>query len=261
MTSESRNGLTKRQALQTLGAGVVLTAGGSALLGSLSSAANADNRRIDLNPKPKDGTMAFELPPLPYAKDALEPHISANTLDFHHGKHHNAYVTNLNKMVEGTDLAGKSLEDVILAVAKDSSKQGIFNNAAQVWNHTFYWHSMKPQGGGKPTGDLAKKIDEDFGSFDKFAEEFKAAGAGQFGSGWAWLVLDGGKLKVTKTANADLPLAHGQTAILTADVWEHAYYLDYQNRRPDYLSTFLNSLVNWEFAAENLKKAQGEKAA
>lgn len=199
--------------------------------------------------------MAFELPPLPYAGDALEPHISANTLSFHHGKHHQAYVTNLNNLVKDTDLAGKSLEEIIKAVAGDASKAGIFNNAAQVWNHTFYWNSMKPNGGGKPTGDIAAKIDADFGSYDKFVEEFKAAGATQFGSGWAWLVLDGGKLKVTKTPNADLPMAHGQTAILTMDVWEHAYYLDFQNRRPDYIATFLDKLVNWDFANANLKAA------
>lgn len=204
--------------------------------------------------------MAFELPPLPYAKDALEPHISARTLEFHHGKHHQAYVTNLNKLIEGTELQNKSLEEVILASAKDAGKQGIFNNAAQVWNHTFYWNSMKKSGGGKPTGELAKKIDADFGSFDKFAEEFKNAGATQFGSGWAWLVLDGGKLKVTKTPNADLPMAHGQIALMTADVWEHAYYLDYQNRRPDYLSVFLEKLVNWDFAAENLKNQSASAA-
>lgn len=196
--------------------------------------------------------MAFTLPPLPYALDALEPHISKNTLEFHYGKHHQAYVTNLNKLVEGTPLAEASLEEVIMQSAKDSSKQGIFNNAAQVWNHTFYWHSMKNAGGGKPSGEIAKKIDADFGSFDKFVEEFKNAGATQFGSGWAWLVLDGGKLKVTKTPNADLPMAHGQKAILTMDVWEHAYYLDFQNRRPDYITTFLDKLVNWDFANENL---------
>ena len=196
--------------------------------------------------------MTFTLPELPYAKDALEPYISANTLDFHHGKHHNAYVTNLNKLLEGSDLASKSLEEVIMASAGDASKAGIFNNAAQVWNHTFYWHSMKPGGGGAPSGNIAEKITADFGSFEKFAEEFKTAGATQFGSGWAWLVLDGGKLKVTKTPNADLPMAHGQKAILTMDVWEHAYYLDYQNRRPDYIGTFLDKLVNWDFASANL---------
>ncbi|MFO1242392.1 MAG: superoxide dismutase [Rickettsiales bacterium] len=199
--------------------------------------------------------MAFTLPELPYAKDALAPHISANTLDFHYGKHHQAYVTNLNKLVEGTPLEKASLEQVIQESAKDSSKAGIFNNSAQVWNHTFYWHSMKPQGGGKPTGDVAKKIEQDFGSFEKFAEEFKNAGATQFGSGWAWLVLDGGKLKVTKTPNADLPMVHGQKALLTMDVWEHAYYLDYQNRRPDYMGIFLEKLVNWDFVNKNLQAA------
>lgn len=196
--------------------------------------------------------MTFALPELPYAKDALEPHISTKTLEFHHGKHHNAYVTNLNKLLENSDLAGKSLEEVIMASAGDASKAGIFNNAAQVWNHSFYWHSMKPGGGGAPSGKIAGKITADFGSFEKFAEEFKNAGATQFGSGWAWLVLDGGKLKVTKTPNADLPMAHGQKAILTMDVWEHAYYLDYQNRRPDYVGTFLDKLVNWDFASANL---------
>ena len=199
--------------------------------------------------------MSFTLPELPYAKDALLPHITPNTFDFHHGKHHNAYVVNLNNLIKDTDLADKTLEEIITASAGKADKAGIFNNAAQVWNHTFYWHSMKPNGGGKPTGALAAKIDADFGSFDAFITEFKNAGATQFGSGWAWLVLDGGKLKVTKTANADLPMAHGHIALLTADVWEHAYYLDFQNRRPDYLSTFLDHLVNWDFVASNLEKA------
>jgi Fe-Mn family superoxide dismutase len=199
--------------------------------------------------------MAHTLPALPYALDALEPHISSSTLEFHHGKHHNAYVTNLNKAIEGTDLDGKSLEEVISAVAGDASKAGVFNNAAQVWNHSFYWQCMKPGGGGQPSGDLLEKINADFGSYDAFVEQFKAAGATQFGSGWAWLVLDNGSLKITKTANADLPLAHGQKALLTMDVWEHAYYLDYQNRRPDYISTYLDKLVNWDFVAANLAAA------
>lgn len=199
--------------------------------------------------------MAFTLPELPYAQDALEPHITANTLSFHHGKHHNTYVVNLNGLIKDGPLADASLEDIIKHAAGDSAKAGMFNNAAQVWNHTFYWHSMKPGGGGKPTGAIAAKIDADFGSYDKFVEEFKAAGATQFGSGWAWLVLEDGKLKVTKTPNADLPMAHGQTAILTCDVWEHAYYLDFQNRRPDYLATFLDKLVNWDFANANLAAA------
>ena len=199
--------------------------------------------------------MAIELPPLPYEQNALEPYISGNTLSFHHGKHHAAYVTNVNNMIQGTDLEHKSLEEIIMASAKDVSKMGIFNNAAQVWNHTFYWNSMKPKGGGQPSGQIKDKIDEDFGSFEEFAKAFKQAGTTQFGSGWAWLVLDDGMLKVTKTGNADLPMNHGQTAILTCDVWEHAYYLDYQNRRPDYIDTFLQHLVNWEFAEQNLSQA------
>ncbi|MBK8214852.1 MAG: superoxide dismutase [Myxococcales bacterium] len=192
--------------------------------------------------------MAFTLPELPYAKDALAPHLTAETLEFHHGKHHNAYVVNLNKLLEGKPEADKSLEDVIMA-----SDGGVFNNAAQIWNHTFYWKSMKPNGGGEPTGDLKAAIDRDFGSFAKFKEEFTAAATTQFGSGWAWLVLENGKLKVTKTGNADLPMKHGQKAILTCDVWEHAYYIDYRNLRPKYVETFLNHLVNWDFAAENFK--------
>lgn len=196
--------------------------------------------------------MTFELPALPYAPTALEPHLSANTFSFHYNKHHQAYVANLNNLVKDTPLASASLEEVIKESAKDTSKAGIFNNAAQVWNHTFYWNSMKPNGGGLPSGELAKRIDKDFGSFDAFKEAFKQAGVTQFGSGWAWLVLDGDTLKVTKTANADLPMVHGQKALLTCDVWEHAYYLDYQNRRPDYVGTFLDKLVNWDFAAKNL---------
>jgi superoxide dismutase, Fe-Mn family len=199
--------------------------------------------------------MAHTLPALPYGLDALEPNISRSTLEFHHGKHHAAYVTNLNNLVAGTDLEAKSLEDTITAVAGDAGKAGVFNNAAQVWNHSFYWQCMKPGGGGQPSGALADKINADFGSYEAFVEQFKTAGATQFGSGWAWLVLDGGTLKVTKTANADLPLAHGQKALLTMDVWEHAYYLDYQNRRPDYITTYLEKLVNWDFVAANLAAA------
>ena len=200
--------------------------------------------------------MAFTLPDLPYAKDALAPHISSETLDFHHGKHHNAYVNNLNGLVEGTDMASKSLEDIIQDMAGKADKAGIFNNAAQIWNHTFYWQSMRPNGGGAPTGKLAEMIDRDFGSFDAFKDAFAKAGATQFGSGWAWLVLADGKLDVRKTLNAETPLTEaGVTPLLTMDVWEHAYYLDFQNRRPDYISTFLDHLVNWEFAAENLAAA------
>ncbi|GAB4167279.1 MAG: superoxide dismutase [Thalassobaculales bacterium] len=196
--------------------------------------------------------MAFELPPLPYATNALEPHMSAHTFSFHHAKHHNAYVVNLNNLIKDTPLAGESLEAIIKASAGDAAKAGIFNNAAQVWNHTFFWNSMKPGGGGAPTGAIAAKIDSDLGGYDKFREAFKTAATTQFGSGWAWLVLDGGTLKVTKTGNADLPMVHGQKAILTIDVWEHAYYLDFQNRRPDFVDAYLNHLVNWDFANANL---------
>jgi Fe-Mn family superoxide dismutase len=199
--------------------------------------------------------MAVSLPPLPYPENALEPHISARTLSFHYGKHHQAYVTNLNKLIEGTDLDDKPLETIIKDSANKSDKAGIFNNAAQVWNHTFYWNSLSPQGGGMPQGALADKIIKDFGSFEEFCTQFKQAGATQFGSGWAWLVLGtDGTLQVTKTSNADLPMVHNQKALLTCDVWEHAYYLDYQNRRPDYLDIFLKHLVNWEFAQKNFEE-------
>jgi len=196
--------------------------------------------------------MAINLPNLPYAKEALAPYISANTLDFHYGKHHKAYVDNLNKLIEGTELAGKSLEEIIKIAAKDSSKTGIFNNAAQVWNHSFYWQCLKKGGGKTPSGAIAAKINAAWGSFDKFAEELKNSGMTQFGSGWAWLVLDGGQLKITKTANADTPIAHGPKPLLTIDVWEHAYYLDYQNRRPDYLAAVIQNLINWDFVNSNL---------
>jgi superoxide dismutase, Fe-Mn family len=192
------------------------------------------------------------LPNLPYEKTALEPYITANTLDFHHGKHHNSYVVNLNNLIKDTQMADLSLEEIIMQTKGDATKAGIFNNAAQIWNHAFYWNSMKPNGGGLPKGKLLEKINADFGSFDAFKEALKTAGATQFGSGWAWLVLENDKLKVTKTANADLPMAHGQKALLTVDVWEHAYYLDFQNRRPDYLAIFLDKLVNWDFAEQNL---------
>ena len=195
--------------------------------------------------------MAITLPDLPFVKDALAPVISANTLDFHYGKHHKAYVDNLNKLIAGTELENKSLEEIIKISANDSAKAGVFNNAAQVWNHSFYWNCLK-KSGGTPQGAIAAKINAVWGSFDKFAEELKNAGATQFGSGWAWLVLDGDQLKITKTANADTPLAHGQKALLTIDVWEHAYYLDYQNRRPDYLAAVIQNLINWDFVNANL---------
>lgn len=193
--------------------------------------------------------MAFELPDLPYAKDALEPHMSANTFDFHHGKHHNTYVVNLNNLVGDTD---QSLEDIMKETAGDASKAGVFNNAAQVWNHTFFWNSMKPGGGGAPTGAVADAINAAFGSYDDFAEAFKTAGATQFGSGWVWLAAKDGKVEVIKTPNAECPLTDGYTPLICCDVWEHAYYLDFQNRRPDFLASFLENLVNWDFANANL---------
>lgn len=192
--------------------------------------------------------MSFELPSLPYAKDALVPHMSAETFDYHHGKHHQAYVNKLNDLTKDTPNASKSLEELI-----KTTEGGVFNQAAQVWNHTFFWNSMKPQGGGAPTGDLAAAIDRDFGSFDKFKEAFTATAAGRFGSGWAWLVEAGGKLEVVSTPNAENPLTAGKKPIITLDVWEHAYYVDYRNARPKFIGAFLTHLVNWDFAAANLK--------
>ncbi|MCU0615248.1 MAG: superoxide dismutase [Desulfobacterales bacterium] len=197
--------------------------------------------------------MTITLPELPYGKDALAPYISEKTIDFHYGKHHNTYVTNLVKLIGGTDLENETLENIIKKTAGDSARAGIFNNAAQVWNHTFYWNSMKPNGGGSPTGKILEKIKTDFGSYEKFVEEFKNAGLTQFGSGWAWLILKDGKLQVTKTPNADTPIAHGLTPLLTVDVWEHAYYLDYQNKRAEYLDIFIKNLINWEFASSLMK--------
>ncbi|HJW76447.1 MAG TPA: superoxide dismutase [Thermoleophilia bacterium] len=196
--------------------------------------------------------MAFELPSLPWADDALEPYISAHTLSFHYGKHHRTYVDTLNKLVAGSALEGKSLEEVIAAVAGDSARQPVFNNAAQVWNHTFFWNSMKPGGGGAPSGAIADRIAAAFGTYEAFAEQFKAGGVGRFGSGWVWLVDDGGQLKIMSTPNAEMPVPPAQKPLLVCDVWEHAYYLDYQNRRPDFLQAFLDNLASWDFAAANL---------
>lgn len=197
--------------------------------------------------------MSLELPDLPFGKDALEPHMSANTLDFHHGKHHNAYVVKGNELLAEAGLSADSLEDLV----KEAKKVGgpLFNNVGQHYNHSFFWNCLSPNGGGAPTGDIAAKIDAAFGSYDDFKKEFVAGGVGQFGSGWVWLVADGGELKIVKSANAETPLTDGQTPLLVADVWEHAYYLDFQNRRPDFLSCFLDNLVNWDFANENLAKA------
>lgn len=197
-------------------------------------------------------TGPFQLPPLPWKDDALAPHISAETISFHHGKHHKAYLDNLNNLVKDKPYATMTLEQVVVASSKNPAEAGIFNNAAQVWNHTFYWHSMKPGGGGAPTGKIAEKIAADFGGYDNFKAQFAEAAKTQFGSGWAWLVLDGGKLSIVKTSNAATPLTEGKKCILTCDVWEHAYYVDYRNRRPDYVATFLEKLVNWDFANANL---------
>jgi Fe-Mn family superoxide dismutase len=192
--------------------------------------------------------MTFTLPQLPYGLDALAPHISKETLEYHYGKHHNAYVTNLNKLIPGTEFEAMSLEDIIM-----KAKGGIFNNAAQVWNHTFYWHSLSPNGGGEPTGKVAEAINKNFGSFAAFKEQFTQAAATTFGSGWAWLVQDSsGALKIISTSNAGTPMTEGLNALLTCDVWEHAYYIDYRNVRPDYISAFW-SLVNWDFVTSNLK--------
>ncbi|MGI9578672.1 MAG: superoxide dismutase [Microthrixaceae bacterium] len=190
--------------------------------------------------------MAFELPALPYAQDALAPHISAETLEYHYGKHHQTYVTNLNKLTDD-NADNKSLEDVILA-----ADGGLFNNAAQVWNHTFYWNSMSPDGGGEPSGSVGDAINSAFGGYDAFRTAFTEAATTQFGSGWAWLVDSGSGLEIMKTANADLPMKHGAKALLTIDVWEHAYYIDFRNARPNYIGTYLDSLVNWDFVEANM---------
>lgn len=192
--------------------------------------------------------MTFTLPELPYAKNALEPHISSETLEYHYGKHHQAYVTNLNKLIPGTEFESMKLEEII-----KKSKGGLFNNAAQVWNHTFYWHCLSPNGGGAPQGKVAEAINKYFGSFDSFKEKFTQTAITTFGSGWAWLVQDNaGELKIISTSNAGTPMTEGLTALLTCDVWEHAYYIDYRNARPDYVTAFWN-LVNWDFVADNMK--------
>ncbi|KTD58186.1 superoxide dismutase, iron [Legionella sainthelensi] len=192
--------------------------------------------------------MTFTLPELPYAKNALEPHISSETLEYHYGKHHQAYVTNLNKLIPGTEFESMKLEEII-----KESKGGIFNNAAQVWNHTFYWHCLSPNGGGEPQGKVAEAINKYFGSFDSFKEKFTQTAITTFGSGWAWLVQDkAGELKIISTSNAGTPMTEGLTALLTCDVWEHAYYIDYRNARPDYVTAFWN-LVNWDFVADNMR--------
>ena len=193
--------------------------------------------------------MKLELPELPFAKDALAPHMSADTLNFHHGKHHNAYVVKGNELLEGAGLEADSLEQLVMEAAKAGG--GLFNNVGQHYNHSFFWNSISPNGGGQPTGVVADAINASFGSYENFKAEFVAGGVAQFGSGWVWLAAEGEKLKIIQTANADTPLTKGLKPILVCDVWEHAYYLDFQNRRPDFLSSFLDNLVNWEFANQN----------
>lgn len=203
-----------------------------------------------VQPGPSAGP--FSVPPLPYTQDALAPHVSAVTLGIHHGKHHKAYVDRLNGLVAGGSLASRSLEEVVRLSFADKAKAGVFNSAAQVWNHGFYWTSMRPKGGGTPTGRLLELAQRDFGGADALKQQLADAAKNHFGSGWAWLVLQEDKLAVVQTHDADTPLVHGQKPLLAIDVWEHAYYLDYQNRRPDYVQAFLDRLVDWEFAARNL---------
>jgi len=200
--------------------------------------------------------MTFNIPELPYRRMALEPHISRRTLDVHHGKHHRAYVDKLNKAIEGTDYASMRLEDVITRSRKKSDL-AVYNNAAQAWNHAFLWDSMSPDGGGDPDdGELTSAIDNSFGSLDQFRTRFRAAAIGQFGSGWVWLLRDGDKLRIEATGNADTPIVDGKRPLLTLDVWEHAYYLDYQNERARYVDSFLDALINWQFAAMNFEAAR-----
>jgi Fe-Mn family superoxide dismutase len=251
MSNPGANPMDRRAILTGALAGTAIAALGTPSF-SVGSSPASERSASTPTPDPNSIIMAHELPALPYSNDALAPHISANTIGFHYGKHHKAYVDNLNGLLKDMpDLAALSLDDLIKKTAGDSAKTGVFNNAAQVWNHTFYWKSMSPKGGGKPTGKLLDLIGSSFGDFDKFKEAFSTAGKTQFGSGWAWLVLDAGKLTVEKTANADTPMARGKKCLITMDVWEHAYYLDYQNKRPDYINVFLDKLVNWEFALAN----------
>jgi Fe-Mn family superoxide dismutase len=209
---------------------------------------------IEKAPKATQSPAPLSLPPLPYADNALEPVISAKTLNFHHGRHHRTYVENTNRLIAGTELADLPLEQIVTATAGKAEKVNIFNNAAQAWNHSFYWHCLSPAGGGKPPTALRERIEEAFGSVEACNKELANSAIAQFGSGWAWLVLDGSMLKVVKTANADTPLTLGLKPLLTIDVWEHAYYLDYQNKRADHVQAVIDKLTNWEFAAENLAR-------
>ncbi len=233
LQSESPTGVSRRQFIGTS-------------LGILSATA------LGVLARPVQAASPILLPALPWADSALAPVISANTIGFHYGKHHKGYVDNLNRLVAGSDLADLPLEKIIAATAGKADKTAIFNNAAQIWNHSFYWNSLRPNGGGEPPAALKKQIEASFGSVDALKKELATAATAQFGSGWAWLVADGAKLKVIRTANADLPQTAGLKPLLTIDVWEHAYYLDYQNRRADYVNALIDKLLNWEFAQQNL---------
>ncbi len=226
------------------------TVAAAAFTSARAKAAPAKKKPAPMRRRPAPLTLMT----LPYAESALAPGISEKTVSFHYGKHHKGYIDKTNELVKGTDLAGKQLADIVRATYGKADKTPLYNAASQAWNHDFYWNSMKPKGGGTPSGDLGKQITTDFGSFDAFAKEWSTTAMGQFGSGWAWLVDDGGKLKILKTGNADSPIGLGKKPLLTIDVWEHAYYLDYQNRRADYVKAYLDSLANWDFAAANFAK-------
>lgn len=244
--------MDRRNFLIATGMGAAAAASGLVGCGGAAPAAAPVDALPNSEERKEITTMTIELPKLPYDLSALEPHISRENMELHYGKHHNAYVVNLNNLIqEGKADASLSLEQIIAAAPEGP----VFNNSAQVWNHTFFWNSMKPLGGGAPSGDLAAALTRDFGSVEAFKQQFITAAVSQFGSGWAWLVVKNGKLEVTKTANADLPMKHGETALLTCDVWEHAYYPTYKNLRPKYAEVFLANLVNWEFAAKNLAAA------
>ena len=242
---DQKKGLTRREWIHGALAGTAFLAARCA--GSAGGSAPGGKGKAKAAPAP--GSGPFKLEKLPYAPNALEPHISGRTMGFHYGKHHAGYVRKLNAAVQGSPMASMSVEEIITLTAGKDDKKGVFNNAAQAFNHAFYWQSMTPKGGGTPPSALAARIKADFGGFESFRQAFTAAAATQFGSGWAWLVLDGGKLKVISTSNADTPLAHRKKPLLTIDVWEHAYYLDYQNRREAYIRAYLDHLVDWDWAA------------
>ena len=271
MTDTDRsNPLSRRNFLATGIASSAIIAASSSFIANASAASSAFGPKSPSGPRAQGGAQGatpaggaaaakpaqpagpFELPPLPFKEDALAPYISANTMGFHYGKHHKGYVDKLNTLVAGKKYAEMPLEQVVAAASKSAEDAAIFNNAAQVWNHTFYWKSMKAGGGGEPSGKVADRIKKDFGSLDAFKTQFKEAATSQFGSGWAWIVVQDGKLAVQKTANADTPIARAVRPVLVVDVWEHAYYLDYQNKRPDYVTAFVDHLINWEFVEQNM---------